>query len=37
MSSQMASGWVLNAEYRAAIGDRSLVRHHGLIGVRTSF
>jgi hypothetical protein len=33
----MASGWVLNAEYRAAIGDRSLVRHDGQIGVRTSF
>ncbi len=37
LSSQMTSGWVLNAEYRASIGDRSLVRHNGQIGVRTSF
>lgn len=37
LSSQMASGWVINAEYRASIGDRSLVRHNGQIGIRTAF
>ncbi len=37
LSSQMASGWVISADYRASIGDRSLVRHNGQIGIRTSF
>lgn len=37
LSSQMASGWVLNAEYRASIGDRSLIRHNGQVGIRTAF
>ncbi|MGL4440164.1 MAG: autotransporter domain-containing protein [Bosea sp. (in: a-proteobacteria)] len=37
LSSQMASGWVLNAEYRASVGERNLVRHNGQIGIRTAF
>jgi outer membrane autotransporter protein len=37
LSSQLASGWVLSADYRASFGDRNLVRHTGQLGVRTSF
>ncbi len=37
ISSQLASGWVLSADYRASIGERSLVRHSGQIGIRTAF
>jgi outer membrane lipase/esterase len=37
LSSQMASGWVVSADYRASIGDRNLVRHNGQIGIRTAF
>jgi outer membrane lipase/esterase len=37
LSSQMASGWTISADYRASIGERSLVRHNGQIGVKTSF
>jgi outer membrane lipase/esterase len=37
VSSQLSSGWVLTADYRASFGDRNLVRHTGQLGVRASF
>lgn len=37
VSAQVASGWVINAEYRASIGERNLVRHNGQVGIRTAF
>jgi outer membrane lipase/esterase len=37
LSSQLASGWVLSADYRASLGERNLVRHSGQLGVRASF
>jgi outer membrane lipase/esterase len=37
LSSQLGGAWTISADYRASIGERSLVRHSGQIGVRASF